>query len=191
MAEKRGQLSSLDMLPDEAQDDLVWAIGELNRRRRTQADILFDFNDRLAVKGIGPISRSAFGRASVRLASRASKIEERRRVYAAIADKLSPEEVARNDLVLGEFIKTLIDELADADDLTPKAAKDLALAYRAAVSAQRVSIDRQAAAEEAAKAKLLRAVDAVEASIDDGETKPDAAAVMKRIREDIYGIFEE
>lgn len=46
MAEKRGQLSSLDLLPDEAQDDLVWAIGELNRRQRTQTDILFEFNDR-------------------------------------------------------------------------------------------------------------------------------------------------
>lgn len=190
MAEKRGQLSSLDLLPEEAQDDLVWAIGELNKRRRTQADILFEFNDRLAVKGLGPISKSAFGRASVRMASRASKIEERRRVYASIADKLTPEEVAKNDLVLGEFIKTLIDELSDSEGMTAKGAKDLALAYRAAVSGQKVSLDRLKVAEEAARSKLLKAVDAVEGAIADAAEKPDAAAVLKRIREDVYGIFD-
>ncbi len=189
MAEKRGQLSSLDLLPEEAQDDLVWAIGELNRRLRTQADILFEFNDKLAVKGLGPVSRSAFNRASVRLASRASKIEERRKVYAAIADKLTPEEVAKNDLVLGEFIKTLIDELADEEGMNAKGAKDLALAYRAAVSGQKVSIDRLQAAEAAARAKILKAVDAVEGAIAEAPEKLSAADVLKRVREDIYGIF--
>lgn len=190
MAEKRGQLSSLDLLPEEAQDDLVWAIGQLNERRRTQADILFEFNDRLAVKGLGPISKSAFGRASVRVASRASKIEERRRVYAAIAPTLTPEDVAKNDLVLGEFLKTLIDELSDGEDMTAKGAKDLALAYRAAVSAQKISLDRLKAAEDAAKAKLLKAVDAVEGAIAAATEKPDASAVLKRIRQDVYGIFD-
>lgn len=189
MAEKRGQLSSLDLLPDEAQDDLVWAIGELNKRQRTQADILFEFNDRLAVKGIDQISRSAFNRASVRLASRASKIEERRKVYAAIADKLTPEEVAKNDLVLGEFIKTLIDELADEEGINAKGAKDLALAYRAAVSGQKVSIDRLQAAEAAARAKILKAVDAVEGAIAEAPEKLSGAEVLRRVREDIYGIF--
>lgn len=190
MAEKRGQLSSLDLLPDEAQDDLVWAIGELNKRQRTQADILFEFNDRLAVKGLGPISRSAFNRASVRLASRASRIEERRRIYAAVADKLTPEEVAKNDLVLGEFIKTLIDELSDEEGMTAKGAKDLALAYRAAVSGQKVSIDRLQAAEAAAKARILKAVDAVEGAVAEAPEKLSGEEVIRRVREDIYGIFE-
>ncbi len=182
MAEKRGQLSSLDLLPDEAQDDLVWAIGELNRRQRTQADILFEFNDRLAVKGLGPISKSAFGRASVRVASRAAKIEERRRVYAAIAPTLTPEDVAKNDLVLGEFLKTLIDELADSPDLTPKNAQELARAHYAIVSAQRVSIERRKKLEEEFAAKTEQVIERVSS---EGGLSAERAAQLRR---DLLGV---
>lgn len=182
MAEKRGRLNSLDLLPDEAQDDLVWAIGELNKRQRTQADILFEFNDRLAVKGLGPISRPAFNRASVRLASRASKMEERRRIYASIADTLTPSDVAMNDLVLGEFIKTLIDDLVDSEDLTPKNAMELARAYHAAVSAQRVSVERRKAMEaEFAK----RTEEVIERVAVEGGLSAERVAQMRR---DLLGI---
>ena len=40
--EGRGRLSSLDMLPDEAQEDLVWACQELYARARSQAEMLID-----------------------------------------------------------------------------------------------------------------------------------------------------
>ncbi|SIP88793.1 Protein of unknown function, partial [Rhizobium sp. RU35A] len=109
----RGRLSSLDLLPDEARDDLLWALAELNRRERTQADILFELNDRLEAKGLETISRSAFNRKSMRLAKRTMQLEERRHIYAGIAERLTPEEVGNADLVLGEFLKTLLDELLD------------------------------------------------------------------------------
>ena len=183
MAEKRGQLSSLDLLPEDAQGDLVWAIGELNQRRRTQADILFEFNDRLAVKGIDPISRSAFNRASVRLASRASRIEERRRVYASIAEKLTPDEVAQADLVLGEFLKTLIDELLDEGEIGTKGAMELARAYQSTIAAQKVSAERRRAIEAETKAKLIKAVDAVEGAI----SKSDSPASKTGLTGDLIG----
>ncbi|MBW8638983.1 DUF3486 family protein [Hoeflea sp. WL0058] len=157
----RGRLSSLDLLPDEAQDDLIWAIGELNRRERTQADILFELNDRLEVKGIEPISRSAFNRKSMRLAKRSLQLEERRHIYAGIADRLTPEEVGKADLVLGEFLKTLIDELLDGDGLVSKNAMELARAYKDTVMAQRHSAELREKAELQADAKLKKAVDEV------------------------------
>jgi len=157
----RGRLSSLDLLPEEARDDLIWAIGELNKRERTQADIHFEFNDRLEAKGIETISRSAFNRKAMRLAKRTLQLEERRHIYAGIAERLTPEEVGKADLVLGEFLKTLLDELLDGDGLDSKNAMELARAYKDTIMAQRHSAELREKAEAQAKAKLEKAVDAV------------------------------
>jgi len=187
----RGRLDSLELLPEEAQDDVIWAVGQLNERRRTTADILFELNDRLEVKGIGPISKSAFYRRSARLAKRVMQLEERRYVYAGIAEKLTPEEIGRNDVVLGEFLKLLIDNLMDKDEIDTKGAMELARAYKDTVVAQRHSAEHRRKGEEEAKAKLLKAVDAAAAAADGTSQKQDGMAVIKKIREEIYGIFEE
>jgi hypothetical protein len=185
----RGRLSSLDELPEEAQDDLVWAISELNQRKRSQADILFELNDRLEVKGVEPISRSAFNRRSMRLARRSSQLEERKFIYAGIAERLTPEEVGKSDLVLGEFLKTLIDEILDQPGLDSKNAMELAKAYKETVIAQRHSAEHRRKAEDEARAKLIKAVDQVAGAVG-AEEKPDGQEVLRKIREDIYGIFE-
>ena len=156
MAERR-VLNSLDQLPEECQDDVVWALARLNERQRTQADILFELNDRLAVKGHGPISRSAFSRRSTRLKRRADRLAERDAVYAGIADKITPEKMADQDRVLGELIKALIDELID-DAKTAEEAKELASAYRQTISAQHVSANLRAKALAEADKKIQQAV---------------------------------
>lgn len=187
----RGRLSSLDLLPEEAQDDLVWALGELNQRQRTQADILFELNDRLEVKGIEPISRSAFNRRATRLARRTAQLEERRYVYAGIAERLTPEEVSKSDLVLGEFLKVLIDELLDGSELTSKSAMELARAYKETVLAQRHSAAERRKAEEEAKKKIGKAIDQIEQSLPDAAATPDGKEIIRKIREDIYGIYTQ
>ena len=185
----RGRLSSLDLLPEEAQDDLVWALGELNQRQRTQADILFELNDRLEIKGIEPISRSAFNRRATRLARRTAQLEERRYVYAGIAERLTPEEVSKSDLVLGEFLKVLIDELLDGSELTSKSAMELARAYKETVLAQRHSAAERRKAEEDAKKKIGKAIDQIEQSLPAAAATPDGKEIIRKIREDIYGIY--
>ncbi len=185
----RGRLSSLDLLPEEAQDDLVWALGELNQRSRTQADILFELNDRLEAKGIEPISRSAFNRRATRLARRTAQLEERRYVYAGIAERLTPEEVSKSDLVLGEFLKVLIDELLDGSELTSKSAMELARAYKETVLAQRHSAAERRKAEEEAKKKINSAISNVEKSLPAQAATVDGQEIIRRIREDIYGIY--
>ncbi|CAK7257538.1 MULTISPECIES: phage protein Gp27 family protein [unclassified Shinella] len=187
----RGRLNSLELLPEEAQDDVIWAVGQLNERRRSTADILFELNDRLEVKGIPPISKSAFYRRSARLAKRAMQLEERRYIYAGIAEKLTPEEIGRNDVVLGEFLKTLIDDLLDRDEADSKSAMELARAYKDTIIAQRHSAEHRRKAEDEAKTKLLKAVDAAVGVAGVEGEKPDGLAVIKKIREEIYGIFEE
>jgi Protein of unknown function (DUF3486) len=161
MADGRGRLSSLDLLPDEAGDDILWALGQLNERRRTQADILFELNDRLAVKGLGPISKSAFNRQSTKIAARTRRIAERQAIYAAIAPQLTPEHVGRTDLVLGEFLKTLIDEIIDEGELGSRGAMELARAFHATVSALKVSADHKQKLMQEAATKAAAAVDNV------------------------------
>ena len=76
MAGTKLRLSSIDLVPEHAQDDIVWAIGELNQRLRTQADILFELNDRLATKGVEPISASAFNRKALKLRAAQIRLDE-------------------------------------------------------------------------------------------------------------------
>ncbi|TMV06124.1 phage protein Gp27 family protein [Brucella haematophila] len=182
----RSRLDSMELLPEEAQDDVVWAISQLNERRRSQADILFELNDRLEVKGIGPISKSAFNRKSTRLRRRTDQLEERRYIYAGIAEKLTPEEIGRSDIVLGEFLKTLIDELLDGDGLNSKNAMELARAYKETVVAQRHSAEHRRKAEQEASAKLAKAVGDATDAVEKAGRKVDGEEILRMIRE-AYG----
>lgn len=186
MAAERRVLSSLDLLPEECQDDVVWALGELNKRQRTQADILFELNDRLAVKGHGPVSRSAFSRRSVRLKRRADRLAERDSLYAGIIDKITPEKQAEQDIILGELLKTLIDELID-EASTAVDAKELASAYRQTVAAQQVSANLKAKAMAAAEKKLDQTVEAVTGEVQKTGRNVDAAEVLELIRKAYRG----
>jgi len=184
-ARERRVLNSLDLLPEECQDDVVWALAELNQRQRTQADILFELNGRLAVKGYGPISKSAFSRRSVRLKRRADRLAERDALYAGIVDKITPEKMGEQDIVLGELLKAVIDEFID-EAKSPEDVKELASAFRQIVSAQQVSANLKAKAEAAAQAKMEKAVKVAAGEVGKSGRTVDAAEVLKLIRK-AYG----
>ncbi len=186
MATERRILSSLDQLPEECQDDVVWALAELNQRHRTQTDILFELNDRLAVKGHGPISRSAFSRRSVRLKRRRDRIEERNAMYAGIADTITPEKMGEQDIVLGELLKTLIDEFLDEAGSAADV-KELASAFRQTVAAQHISANLKEKALAAAQAKLEKAVEAAAGEAEKAGRSVDAAEVLELIRKAYRG----
>lgn len=143
--EGRGRLSDIDLLPEEAQDDIVWACAELSQRARTQADILEELNNKLLIKGLGPISRSAFNRFSVKRAMASRRIVEARGIFAGIADQFTPEAVDEGNIVLGEFLKTVVFELAqrDVQEHSADDAMKMARAYLASVQAQKISSDRR------------------------------------------------
>ena len=161
----RGRLSSLDLVPEEGQDDIRWAYGELNKRARTAADILFELNDRLAAKGLEEftVSKSAFGRKSVAIARAGARIAEQRAIFSGIAEHLTPEGMDQGNVALGEFIKTLIAEIiSQAEDggLSADEAMKLAKGFQSAVSAQNLSLARRGKAESALKARVEQAADA-------------------------------
>ena len=185
----RGHLTSLDLLPEEAREDVVWAVAELNGRSRTQADILIDFNDRLARKGIDPISRSAFNRASIRLAAMSTRLNEARRIFEGLAPQFTAERVDENTVALGEFIKLLVFELAQAEgqDIGTKGAMELARAHLAVIQGQKISADRRAKLEEV-KGKIVKAAESAVDTVAGAGKAVDKAEVLRRIREEIYGI---
>lgn len=185
--ETRGRLSSLDLLPDEAQDDLVWALGELNARQRTQADILFDLNDRLAVKGVEPVSKSAFNRKAVRIARQQKRREEAREIYASLASDLDASKIDEASVVVGEMIKTLIVEMLDADgaQMTSTGAMELAQAYVKAIQGQKMSADLRKQREKEFEAKAATAIEKV------AKARGLAADTVADIKAQILGIKKE
>ena len=186
MARERRVLTSLDLLPEDCQDDVFWALSELNQRKRTQAEILAELNERLAAKGQGPISRSAFSRRNVRIKKRRDRLEERNAMYAGIAEELTPDKVGEVDIILGELLKEMIDAMMDEAG-NAKELMQLASAYKQVVVAQNVSVDRRAKAEGAAKARLEKAVEAVAGEVEKTGASVDPAAVLALIRKAYNG----
>lgn len=183
----RGRLSSLDLLPVEAEDDIAWAMAELNQRKRTQADILFELNDRLAVKGCDALSKSAFNRRAVRVAMVAARVAESRALFAGLAPQFTPERMDESNIVVGELIKLLIADILDAGAgaLDAKNAMELARGYQAAIQGQRLSSDhrRRLQAEFAAKAG---------AAVDKVATATGLSAETRdRLRAELLGIKKD
>jgi hypothetical protein len=188
----RGRLSSLDLLPEEAQDDLIWACQQLAERKRTQADILFEFNDRLEVKGIEHVSKSAFNRKAIRIAAATRRQRETREIFSALSGDIDPERIDENSIVLGEFLKTLIFELLQpgATELNADDALKLSRGFKEVMVGQKVSADRRAdeqerKREEAAREKTSQVIEAV------GKARGLTTETVEAIKRDVLGIREE
>jgi len=183
----RGRLCSMDLIPDDGQDDIFWALQELNARKRSQADILFELNDRLAVKGIDPISKSAFNRKAVRLALHGRKTKEQRELFAGIADQFTPDAVDQGNIVLGELIKILITDILDdgSSTISSKGAMELARGYRDIIMGQNVSADRRSKLEKQFAEKTATAIDSV------GKKRGLSTDTIETIKSEILGIKRE
>ena len=187
----RGRLSSMDMVPEEGQEDILWAVGQLNMRERSAEDIRVELNDRLAAKDIDGISKSAFNRKSVKLAAMSNRLNEARHIFQGLAPQFTAEKVDEHTVVLGEFIKLLIFELVqDGDGIGPKGAMELARAHLAVIQGQKLSAERRHKLEAEAKARVMKAAEAAVGEVTEAGHAVDGAAVLRKIREDVYGIFE-
>ena len=147
MVRGRGRLSSVDLLPIEAEEDIAWAFAELRSRKKTQEDILESLNLRLAVKGLGPISKSAFNRAAIRTARMAHRLGEVREIATALSSKFEDGGDEDLTLLVSETIKSLVFETLEnagrlkADGLTAEMLANFALALKSAEQAKKVTAD--------------------------------------------------
>ena len=147
MAAGRGRLSTIDLLPPEAEEDVEWAHRELAARARTIDEIRASFNTRLLAKGIKPISRSAFHRSSMRLTRMATRLGEVREIAGVLSTRLEDGGDEDLTLMLGETIKVLVYEMLEgatelkADVDTAEMLQRSAAALKAAEDAKRISAD--------------------------------------------------
>jgi len=181
---RRGRLSKIDMLPDEATEDVIWVCQQLAERRLTQKDILAEFNERLAEKGIEAVSRDCLKRKSFRLAATQRRMAEAREMFEGLSSQFTAANVDENTVILGEFIKTLIIELLgdETGGRSPKQAMELARAYQATVSAQKISTARRQALEAEAKKMTEKVIEKV---TQEAGLSPERAA---QIRRDVLGL---
>ncbi len=182
--ETRGRLSSMDMVPEEAQDDIVWAVGQLNMRERSAEEIRFELNDRLDARGVGPISKSAFNRKSIKLAAMSNRLNEARHIFQGLAPQFTAEKVDEHTVVLGEFIKLLIFELVQNEGGTigSKGAMELARAHLAVIQGQKLSSERRAKLEADFKAGAAEAIEKV------SKARGVSAEVTAELRRELFGV---
>ncbi|MGR3484054.1 MAG: DUF3486 family protein [Paracoccaceae bacterium] len=179
----RGRLSSIDLLPEAADEVVAWAFQELKERDRLQKDIHEEFNERLAAIGCGPISASAFNRHSLRLAAMARRHEETRQITAALTERMEPGQTDDLTIIAAETVKMLVFELLEAGgDITPKGAMELARALKDAVASQKVSVDRKREQMDRFEAQVDEALEKVQ--VEAGMT----AARKSELRRDILGV---
>ncbi|WP_024324303.1 phage protein Gp27 family protein [Sinorhizobium medicae] len=185
----RGRLSTLEMLPEEADNDLAWLNEALREGKRPQVAILAEFNARLADHGIAPISKGTFSRYSVRKARQWREYDERLRLSKALCEGMGPDGADRMTVAVAERIKMAADELLSRGDLSAKEINALTSANRAAITAQRHSAELRRSLEDEQKKKLAQTLDKVEGQIASANPAApiDAAAALKLIRQ-AYGV---
>jgi Protein of unknown function (DUF3486) len=165
--EGRGRLSKIDMLPEECDHDIVWALEQLRARKMHSKAILKEFNARIADHGQASVDKSSWNRWSVRKAIQFRRLDEGRQILTGIQAQLGGDGNDEITLVLGEMIKLAVFEQLEAGQredspLDAKTLGNLARTLRHAVKAQADTVEyRQALAE--LEERLKRVSEAVEA----------------------------
>lgn len=184
---KRGRLSSIDLLPEEAQPFICEALDELRKRKKPQTQILSVLNLKLGGIDCAPISRSAFNRKALWLAAYGAQMEHAREIASIVGEKLEAAPEGDVGLLLSETLKTMIfDVLAEAS-LSKESPSMVMLgvaseAVRNLEKAREISVGTRAKIDKEFRSKALAAVDKVAAD------KGLSAETVTAIKANILGI---
>ena len=178
--EGRGQLSSIDMLPEECEPDIIWAVEELRERRMPGNAILKEFNARLADRGVKGVSKSAWNRYSVRKALQFRRLEQGHAIMAGIHKQLGSDAPDQVTMVLGEMLKLQVYEILEGGDLGTKDLAALARVLRNAVQAQADTVEVRKAQTDLQE-RLAKAATAVASEGAKAGIKPDALAKITNL----------
>lgn len=182
--EGRNVLSSLNLVPDVGRDAVSWAMDELNKRNRTQADILFELNDRLAAVGVDPISKSAFNRVAVRAYNRRLRNEEHASVMAITYESLDAQKIERTDITVAEMIKIMAAEIMDANEgkISPEGLAFIAKAFRDVKTGEKLSSEMT----EARNKIFEKTVDAATKAV--GRARGLSAETIEQLKAEMLGV---
>ncbi len=155
--EGRGHLSSIDLLPDEAEAAIVWANDQLREYKLPIAVIHAEFNEKLADVGLGPISKSAFGRYAVRKAIQFRRLDEIQRMGGELArtmDAKAPDEVT---VAVAELVKVAAFEILEEGEVSTAGLMQISRALQSAVAAQKASAEYRERLEKEVQDRLAEA----------------------------------
>ena len=179
--EGRGRLSSIDMLPEEAEPDIIWALEQLRARKRTQTAILVEFNIRLAGKGIEPIPKSNFNRYAVRKAIQFRKLDEAQRMSSEVVSTLGTDMPDAVTVMVAEMIKVKTFEFLEDDKAkTSKTIMELSRALAGAVQAQRHSDEYRKQLERRVSEKVNKVADKAESIAREAGLSEERIAHLRR-----------
>jgi hypothetical protein len=194
----RNRLSSIQLLPRECGPIVRWAADELQDDKRTQTDIYGEFVSKLEAlqrEFRGELdfeipSFRSFNRYSVRLDETTRYLNEAREMASAIASKFDAQGSDDVTLIAVEAIKAVALQMLTAGkkSLDPKGVMSLANAVRAASQAQSISTNRRQKIQAEFKDKVDQAVGMIEEQAE--KLTPDGKEALRKIREDVYGIFK-
>jgi hypothetical protein len=193
MPETRGRLSSIKLLPPEADKAVAAAVKALGENRRTQESIREELNLRLLALGHEPISSSAFNRYSLKLSVAGWKLQRKREAVAAFVREIGDRPDTDISLLISEMGKGIIYDVIEAasgDDeeakLSPKELAAIALSYMRftagdakAVKTARDMIDLD---DQQTRKELEKVVTAA------GKSAGLSDATVRRLRESFLGI---
>lgn len=180
----RGRLSSIDILPEDAEPFIAEALSDLRKRQKPQTQILQVLNLKLGSIGCKAISKSAFNRKALWLAAYGAQLESTREIAAVIGEKLEAAPEGDVGLLLGETLKTMIfDVLTEASlsDQSPSI-KMLAASAEGLMNlerARKISVETRVKIEREFRQKAVDAVD--EAAKEKGLSADTVAAIKSRI----------
>ncbi len=178
----RGRLSSIDLLPPEADPIVQWAVEELQANERTQADILFEMNDKLEAIGCETISSSAFNRYSTRLAATTRQLKETREIAKAVTERLGPDTADDITVMLVELLKSATYSVLRSGQVSSKEVMELSRGLQGALSAQKMSADARRRQEAEISARVGEVVDAA------GKAAGLSAERIGQLRRDFLGV---
>lgn len=176
----RGHLSSIDMLPDEAEGAIVWANEQLRERKLPAGVILSEFNERLADLGLTPVSKSAWGRYAVRKAIQFRRLDEIQRMGGELArsmDAKAPDEVT---VAVAELLKVAIFEILEDGEVSTTGIMQMSRALQSAVSAQKTSAEYRERLEKELQERLAKAAKDAGEGLKKKGVSPEAIAEINR-----------
>ncbi|MEE8612264.1 MAG: phage protein Gp27 family protein [Sphingomonas aquatilis] len=177
--EGRGRLSTIDLLPDEAEPEIVWALEQLRLREMPQIAILAEFNGRLADKGIASVSKSAFSRWSVRKALQFRRIDEVRAITTDVVSGLGTDGADQVTVACAELLKVAIFESLEGG-VDPKSIMALSRALNSAVAATKTSAEHRRKLEERVADQIEQAADRAGDAAQEAGLSAERAADLRR-----------
>ena len=176
----RGRLSSIDLLPEEADEDVAWALEQLRARDLPQNTILMEFNERLADKGIDAVSKSAWNRYSVRKAIQFRKLDEVQRMSSELVESLGTEGPDQVTVAVAEMLKLAMFQMLEDGEHKAKDLMELSRALQSAVGAQRGSEEYRRKLEQRVERQLEDAADRAETTAREAGLPEERIAQLRR-----------